>query len=448
MKSWSITQTISRKFLLSFGLLWLIGCGVGVLIVTMKTNDLFDSEIESVANTLASLDPPQACLADTGTSCRFERSVLSGERGENLTYQVRAADGRLLHRSALAPEQPYPVPVKAGFQRHGSTQFFTAFYPDGKSAIQVAGGAGERVETIGWLLVSLLVPMGGLMILGSILIRRSAQQATKPIAEVVDQLLTRSGKYLEPLPEGNAPEELLPVVSGINRMMSRLKAALEQERSFSANCAHELRNPLAAATAQAELMIEEHNVERAKSQVSALQEFSHKLERLLQLSRAEAGVGMTATVTDLARTVKFIIEGYGRTLPNAEQLAYVPGPSPPYPISLDVNATGILLKNLIENALKHGAPNSLVVVTVEEGPSVRVTNHGEVVPKAMLARLTDRFERGLRSGPGEGLGLSIVNQIVRQSGGSLRVRSPASNQSDGFEVQVVFARPPEESHRL
>lgn len=435
MTRWSITRFVYTRLVIILGALWFIGCGISILAVTLKTNDLFDAEIQSIALTLAAISSPEGCRVDPLHVCRAESSVLSGERAEFLSYQIRKRDGSVLYRSLSAPSDPFPVDLEPGFARRGATQYYTAFLADGGAAVQVAASPEERLETLGWLIGAMLIPMLCLLGISWFVVDRTARRATEPIRDVVLSLHGRSGRFLNPIALQNVPDELVPVVQGINRMLGRLRSALDQERAFSANCAHELRNPLAAAAAQAELIAEDTRHESAGPLLAALRDLGHKLDRLLQLSRAEAGIAMSTSTTDLVATVEFLVDDYERVDPEGGRLdlEVLTGC---HLTTLDRDALGIVIRNLFDNALKYSPDGSRVSVVVGAECSLRVVNSGPALSPDTMARITKRFERGTDVVAGEGLGLAIILEIVSQAGGTLELKSPASGDVEGFEAIV------------
>jgi two-component system OmpR family sensor kinase len=103
---------------------------------------------------------------------------------------------------------------------------------------------------------------------------------------------------------------------------------------------------------------------------------------------------------------------------------------------LDPDAFAILARNLIENALRHGAANRPVNICLTDEGILRVANAGDVVPPERLALLRNRFIRSETKTLGSGIGLAIVEAIASGAGTDLKLRSPASGQSDGFEAEV------------
>jgi two-component system OmpR family sensor kinase len=253
----------------------------------------------------------------------------------------------------------------------------------------------------------------------------------------------RSGDNLEPIDPRGLPGELAPIIDDMNRLLERLKAALEAERSFAAYSAHELRNPIAAARAQAEVIAASlrgnPDQERATQLIETLGRLSQRIEKLLQLARAEAGLGLGRTETDLVAVTRLLVDDYARKPRLGPRLAFDAGPSQKVLALIDPDALGIALQNLIDNALSYGAPGGKIEIVIGPGALVRVINSGRVVSPEQLVKLKHRFERAGSSGaPGIGLGLSIVEEIMRQSGGELELYSPARGRHNGFEAVLSF----------
>jgi len=103
---------------------------------------------------------------------------------------------------------------------------------------------------------------------------------------------------------------------------------------------------------------------------------------------------------------------------------------------LDPDAFGILLRNLIDNALRHGAEGGTIDVMLTPAGLLTVANDGPVVPPETLARLTHRFERGDAGNEGSGLGLAIVAAIAERLGTDVVLRSPRPGSDQGFAAEI------------
>lgn len=101
--------------------------------------------------------------------------------------------------------------------------------------------------------------------------------------------------------------------------------------------------------------------------------------------------------------------------------------------AIDPDAFAILLRNLIENALKYGATDQPVEVSLTDQALLRVVNGGPAVPRAVLHRLTERFVRGNNEASGTGLGLAIAKTIVQGVGAHMTLVSPATGRGTGLK---------------
>jgi two-component system, OmpR family, sensor kinase len=106
----------------------------------------------------------------------------------------------------------------------------------------------------------------------------------------------------------------------------------------------------------------------------------------------------------------------------------------------ELDVLGITLRNLIENAVRYGAPDEPIEIVIERGRRIRLLNGGVVIPYETLA-LKKPFVRGSSVGAGGGLGLAIVDSVMKQIGGSLTLISPVVGRVSGFEARLVFPEP-------
>ena len=204
----------------------------------------------------------------------------------------------MIVRSHDAPIEPFPAPLKRGYFEEEGRRYFTDASPDTNVFVQVAELPGQRKEAINAVWLGLGAPLLGLLPIAALVIYWTVQRATRPIIEVQRQIGMRSGENLDPIDPRGLPDELTPIIHDMNRLLERLKAALEAERSFAAFSAHELRNPIAAARAQAEVIAAtlrgSPDYARATQLIEMLGRLGGRVEKMLQLARAEAGLGLSA----------------------------------------------------------------------------------------------------------------------------------------------------------
>ncbi|MBN9471967.1 MAG: hypothetical protein J0J10_24675 [Bosea sp.] len=200
---------------------------------------------------------------------------------------------------------------------------------------------------------------------------------------------------------------------------------------------------MAAALAQTQRLIVETTDAAARNQArdieSALRRLSALSEKLMQLARAEGGSLHGAAPVDIGALLRLIVD---ELTANAGAAGPIKLALPDAPVlsRIDPDAFAILMRNLIENALKHGSQAEPVCVTLSMDGLLRIANAGPAVPQDLLARLLDPFERGRSQAKGAGLGLAIAKAIAAGTGSSLELISSREGHQDGFEVRLRIGR--------
>jgi two-component system OmpR family sensor kinase len=172
---------------------------------------------------------------------------------------------------------------------------------------------------------------------------------------------------------------------------------------------------------------------------AALKRLAALSEKLLQMARVEAGFATLDREVDLLPVLTMVIGDINAGSVWHGRVQFDDRPAK-LVAPIDPDAFAIAVRNLVENALKHGEQGGPVLVRVDEAGTVRVRNAGVVVEGAELARLGQPFVRGATTADGSGLGLSIVRSILEQSGGKLVLSSPAPGAADGFEAAMVLPK--------
>jgi two-component system OmpR family sensor kinase len=289
----------------------------------------------------------------------------------------------------------------------------------------------------------MLIPLAILLPVSVLLMMWIARRAVDPINKLRTAISEKDGGNLSPVETETIPRELRPIAQSVNLLLQRVKATIDAEREFATNSAHELRTPVAGALAQTQRLLAELRDEASKARArnieTALTKLGRTSEKLLQLARADAGLGQTATVADLGKVLSLIVRDYQRNPATGKRLIYSAS-ADPLMRAVDVDAFGIVASNLIENAILHGSPGGTIGVSVDDDGSISIANDGPVLSAAELESLKVRFRRGATVAKGAGLGLAIADTIVRQMGGLLELRSPASGRMDGFEARIVLRR--------
>ena len=319
--------------------------------------------------------------------------------------------------------------------------------PNGRF-LQVADPLQERREALLAAVLWLTTPLAVLLAFALFMVLRASRSLRDHVMRTAKSVSERDPKALGVLPLDGVATEMRPAVEATNRLLGRISAALEAERSFTYNSAHELRTPIAAALAQAQLMASLSAghptlaVQAART-VESMSRLSRLAERLLALARAEGSAPLVDDWVELDRVACLMVEEFrhDRRLQGRELSADVTAVR----IRGDLDAVGLALRNLLENALVHGRGGHWIRVSTGkelDGIFVAVTDDGPGVPPDELPALTQRFNRaGNTAGVGAGLGLAIVAMLARRMHARLDLHSPPRGLVAGFEGRVTWAAP-------
>ena len=433
-------RSLQARLGLSLGVLltvlWIAAATATAVALRREMDEVFDSALQETAQRLL----PLAVLDIVGREDDGVTQRLGAIRAhdEFFTYIVRDAEGRILLQSHAADPALYPDYDGPGFRRTATHRFYNDDALQGTIRITVAEPLGHRADAAREIQMGLGLPLLIVAPLALLAVILAVRASLAPLRRFRDRLDARNSRDLSPVPSQDIPSEIAPVAATLNRLLDRLKATFDAERSFAANAAHELRTPLAGAIAQAQRLQSETRDPAARARAAGIEATLKRLtrlsERLMQLARAEGGQLRLDRSSDLGIVARLVVEDVART----EQPGRIALTLPQAPVmsDLDPDAFGILCRNLVENAVRHGSQVSPVEVTLTPEGRLIVANAGPVLPPETLDRLTARFERAGASADGSGLGLAIVAAMADRIGSRLVLRSPRPGASSGFEASV------------
>ncbi|HSF93810.1 MAG TPA: HAMP domain-containing sensor histidine kinase [Thermohalobaculum sp.] len=245
------------------------------------------------------------------------------------------------------------------------------------------------------------------------------------------------------LPTEGMPREILPLVRAINAALARLDRALDAQRRFTADAAHELLTPIAVLKARVGDIQDPAVAGPLRQDIDAMTDMVHQLLYLSELEAA--GEAATNEETDLhAAAVGVISLLAPLAIRDRKELALT-GAAGPVSVRGSANMVNRVLRNLIENALRHTPAGTTVEIEIDAAGMFRVSDQGPGVPPAAREEIFERFRRGdKRSESGSGLGLAIVKRIVDAVGGKVWVED-APGGGACFVVQLPLAGPAAEA---
>ncbi|GBR52356.1 two component sensor histidine kinase [Neokomagataea thailandica NBRC 106555] len=417
----------------------LIGLGITLASFTrFEVTERLDNSLQEVAERLAIVVSDWR-RSDAAEGIAAVARVPHVDR-RTLAYQVVMPDGGMVLRSQNAPERPFCVPLKDGFYSQPSFRVYVAHSQVNQQIILVGEPNFHRHEAVLRAVLLTLAPLAALFPIIWLLVTWIVQRSLTSVVRLRAEIQARNGSNLTPIPAQDLPPELASIQAAVNSLLARLTSALATERAFASNAAHELRNPIASQLAQAQLLQGQLNGHPSFDTSVLIVEQAKRIgritDKLLQLSRAASGVAYTSELCNLV----FLIDLLRRDLAKDDRIEFHNCGTPDFIVQGDPDAIGIMLRNLLENALNHSPGGSMIRIVVGPSGVVQIDNDCDVIDTVALKRLLEPFERGSRDVEGSGLGLAIVTSVARQLEVSVKFDSPVPTQNSGFRATLVFEK--------
>ncbi len=364
------------------------------------------------------------------------------DRIAGFVVQVWTADGLQLFRSARTELPQWAELGFADVPADGTT--YRVFSMQSREQIiQVAQDMAQRREIAEGLALRAAAPIAILAPLLMLVVWWVISASLEPVSRVQRQLAQREADELGEVSEAGLPDEIQPLVHELNMLFGRVRRAFDAQHSFVGDAAHELRSPLAA------LKLQVQGLQRAGSDAArdvavarlnaGIDRATRLIEQLLVLARYEASVAtrtkpQALDLPDIVRTA--IAEAAPAARAHGIDLGM--GRADDAQISGHADALHILLRNLLDNAIKYTPPGGKVdveVVRIGDRVVLSVDDSGPGIFESERERVLDRFYRvaGTET-TGSGLGLAIVKTIAELHGATLRLDRSAA--LGGLRVEV------------
>ncbi|UIF87345.1 ATP-binding protein [Cupriavidus sp. UYPR2.512] len=448
-------MTLQRRLILAVliaaPVVWLLTIGMTYVRARHEINELYDTDMVRMALQMHSVVP----LVDVAAAPSRTRlpELVEGDQGDaglgDLAIAAWLPDGRPLHIDPEGDLLPRAPGVKGFTDVNIGKQSWRLYYlddPDTGWRVCVGQQVAERNELILSYIAAQVLPWAaGLPVLIGLLIW-FMRRAMAPVRALSTDIEGRAPEDRRPLSLQAVPGELVPLVHAMNRLLARVSDSIEHERRLTADAAHEMRTPLAALKAQWEIAERSaDDAERAQARAnvaSGIDRISRLVSQLLTLSRLEDAAGLPSRQP--VNWVPVAQQALSDCLALAQQkqvdveLEWPPEGQAPLPVAGDTNLLSLLLRNLLDNAIRYSPPGALV--TIDFRPDgVTVRDQGPGVAPDVLARLGDRFFRG-GSGQreqGHGLGISIAQRVARLHGLEIAFANRTDGAGKGLAVRIA-----------
>lgn len=465
----SLTRTLTVLVASTVLLITLITAGWGFYVSNHQLEELFDAELaqstrivqglvqhlsntqsqEQLATILSkTLELPEGALSETD-----DEEILPGGTGhkyeKKIAFEVWSPEREPLLNTLGADDKLDLVP---GFEWTEVNGFlwrtFTLKDPATGFWIRTAQREDVREELSGELALGNVLPAMMALPLLILAVIVAVQIGFRPLRRLEKPVRFMAPERIHPLDEQQAPKEVAGLVNAINGLLRRLNQALERERRFSGDAAHELRTPLAALRLNLEKLSEKHPQD-FQGLTESVDRMVHLVEQLLMLSRVDAATGFHAQPHNLSALVE---QSVADVAPLALRKNIEPileddvGEAMIYCHSALINT---LMRSLLANAIQYSPQHTVVLTRLMSsgaGYQVVVCDQGPGIAPEDRERALSRFVRlDQRVGGGAGLGLAIARRIAELHGGQLTLNHRPDDQS-GLCVNIWLpAQSPQKS---
>lgn len=426
---------------------WLVATVLTWLDVRHELDELLDGHLAQAAAVLV----VQQADDDMGEEGHGVDTPSLHRYAPKVAFQVFHA-GQLVLRSANAPTTPMVSVGKTATPGLDTVRIadrdwrvFSARGAESDILVYVGEEMHSRTSILWAVLHSTLLPMALALPVLALILWWVIHSGLAPMRQMGHTLVQRKPDALEPLVLDNAPTEIVPMVDALNGLFTRITSLLESERRFTADASHELRTPIAAIRAQAQVALAETDDtlrrHALQNTIAGCDRATHLVEQLLTLSRLEASAQPAMTELNLVELARHVLaEEAAKAIGKGQRLSLEA------PQSYDTTMTGnaallaVLIRNLLDNALRYSPAGARIQVVVEQCDghvALRVEDSGPGMSEADCQRLGERFFRVIGSDQdGSGLGWSIVQRIAAVHGLTLHVGR--SDELGGLAVKVMW----------
>jgi two-component system OmpR family sensor kinase len=402
-----------------------------------NADQIFDYHMQQMALALRSSVP----LTNSEVQAEIEGQAENTE----LMVQVWTPDGVQVFRTLSSARLPQHAVLGFSNVKQNKTTYRVFSIQTPTQTLQVAQDMAVRRNMAGNMALRTVGPIAVMMPILMLVAWWVISGSLGPVARVRSQVAARQADDLSPVSDAGLPDEVLPLVQELNLLFGRVKTAFEAQQHFVADAAHELRTPLAALKLQV-LSLERADGGEARAVAIArltagIERATRLVEQLLVLARQEASAasGARAEQVDLLEVARRAVAEMAHAA-QAKGIDLGLQQADSAPVAGQPDALHILMRNLVDNALKYTPAGGTVDVAVSAGGQgcvLCVEDSGPGIPADERERVFDRFYRVAGSeANGSGLGLAIIKAIAERHGAQLTLGQ--STRLGGLSVTIQF----------
>lgn len=408
-----------------------------------EANELQDDQLRQVASMFDLYDlpikPPRfAGVADAAMEPDLQIAV------QVIGEAAALGPGDQVNRLAL------PFDMSSGMHTvavHGESWRVLVRPLQGGQRLAVGQQTAARDEIARTSALRTVLPLLALVPLVVVLVSSVVRRRLRPVTRLALELDRRTEHDSSPLPSIAVPNEIAPFKAAIDRLLARLATAMEVQRRFVADAAHELRSPLTALSLQAEGLAEAELTAHARGKLDRLRDGVRRaralLDQLLTLAKSQRQPMEEPGAVSASSVLRGVLEDL---MPYAESREIDLGVDRNDDTMLKIHEVELstIMRNLVDNAIRYSPVGGRVDIRLQfDAGNVlfEVVDDGPGIPPFQRERVFDPFYRVLGTDTdGSGLGLSIVKTLVERADGSISLHD-ADRGTDKRGLRVVVSLP-------
>ena len=432
---------------------WLVMAITGYLAAKREVGELFDAQLAQSARVLHALIDDQLDEKNKfnrpGGRIRLDYDQPGHLYESRVAFRVLSRERDVLLQSDSFPETQ-PTTLNLGFNDFKDNgdqwRYFVLYDPDHGITMEVTQHYQPRDELITDIARQSLLPFIIMLPVMTILIWVGIGRGMRPLRATANDISSRTPANLQPIDDSHIPQEIQPLINALNKLFERLMYAMESERRFTMDAAHELRTPLAAIKTQAQVALRStDDGERQlaiKQIVSGVDRATHLVRQLLALARVDPDASVQEyEKLDLAVLLNKVVADMTVAADSKQISVNITADTNSALILGQYQLLDVLIRNLLDNAIRYTPPRGEVNCRVDVSNTharLTVSDNGPGVSEHSMERIFDRFHRGISTSEnGSGLGLSIVKRIAELHDASIETRTQTKTDP-GFTIAVSF----------
>jgi two-component system, OmpR family, sensor histidine kinase QseC len=409
-----------------------------------QAGELFDAALVEAANAVFAAVAHEGLGKDDD----FEFEPEEHAHDERLVYQLLDRRGSIVYFSPRAPREALAAAEARGFSERVADgiayRVYTLRASNKRAAIHVGQRLSDRAAMVRTMVLQLLLPGVVVVLLLAVGVWFIVRRVTLPVISFSHAIDARAPADSGPVVVDSLPRELQPVGRAVNGLLERVEIALVRERTLTADAAHELRTPLAALRAQAQVALrsreDTERSEALQALIGGVDRATRLVETVLTLARLDARSidRTTLPVVSLRSMAGEVVAGLSAAA-RARGLQ-LEMDVPELAVRADSDSLPVALRNLCDNAIRHATSRvQLEARVAARGVVITVRDDGPGMTAEQQSRAFDRFYRGTSDSAGAGLGLALVKRVTDLHGGSVRFSAGLNGRGLGVEIVLPDA---------